>query len=316
MPRYKSYLELVEACNRVVDDSTRTYYWKHLESNRAVEERELTKFILRNHRREHQTCGYLTPEVVSKLPWTSNGVRELERGSSWDDGDAPIYGSQENRHTGCLNGRLICMMRSRAVQDSFPFLDGWGNGSGGPGDFVSLIEGPEEVKIPDYLALIPGLVQREVHLTAYVQTHDDILVWVQNRPEDALLYPEMLDHAASGAIKHGETESDAINRFVYEELDGGRGIMYKVKRHKPVSYFTMRPEEASQLRGSLEAGINTYRSVKVDEEWVPRGIQNGYEAGKFTLLTLDEVKHSLLNGEWRPSSAFCMARFLADIGAL
>lgn len=316
MPQYKSYLELIEACNRIVDDSTRTYYWKPLDSDRAVAERELTKLFLRNDRREHQAFGYLTPKIVSKLPWTSSGVREIYRDLSWDDGDAPIYGFQEDGHTGWLNARLTRMTRSRVVRETFPFLNKWGNGNGGPGDFVPLVGGPEEVKIPDYLALILGLVQREVHLTVYVQTNDDILVWAQSRPDDAILYPGMLDHAASGVIKHGETENGTINRLVYENLDGGRGHIYKVKRHKPVSYFTIRPEEAGQLKGLPEAGINTYRSVKVDEEWVPRGIQNGYEAGKFTLLTLNEVKHSLLDGEWRPSSALCMIRFLADIGAI
>lgn len=126
----------------------------------------------------------------------------------------------------------------------------------------------------------------------------------------------MLDHAASGVIKHGETESYAINRLLYEDLDGGRGQAYKVKSHKPISYFTIRPEEAGQLKGLPEAGMNTYRSIKVNEEWVPRGIKNGYEVGKFTLLTLDEVKDSLLNGEWKPSSALSMVRFLADTGAI
>ena len=116
----------------------------------------------------------------------------------------------------------------------------------------------------------------------------------------------MLDQVTSGVIKHGETESEAINRLVYEELDGGRGQTYKAKWHKPVSYFSIRREEAGQLKGLAEAGINTYRSVKVDEEWVPRGIKNGYEAGKFTLMMLHEVKDSLLNGEWRPSSALSM----------
>ena len=317
MPRYyKSYLELVESCNRVVDDSTRTSYWKPLDSNRAVAERELTKLVLRNDKREHQTFGYLTYDVVHSLLWTSCGVWEIERDSSWDDGDAHVYGFQEDGHTGWLNIRLTRMVRSRVVRENFPFLHEWGNGSEGPGDFFSLVGRPKDIKIPDYLTLILGIVQREVHLTIYVQTQDDILVWVQNRPDDALLYPGMLDHAASGVIKHGETESYAINRLLYEDLDGGRGQAYKVKSHKPISYFTIRPEEAGQLKGLPEAGMNTYRSIKVNEEWVPRGIKNGYEVGKFTLLTLDEVKDSLLNGEWKPSSALSMVRFLADTGAI
>lgn len=176
MPRYKSYLELIETCNRVVGDSTRTYYWKPLDSNRAVAEREFTKIVLRNDRREHQTFGYLTPDVVNSLPWTSCGVRQLERDSPWDDGDAHVYEFREDGHTGWLNDRLIRMARSRVVREKFPFLGEWGNGSGGPGDFVPLVGGPKDVKVPDYLAIILGVVQREVHLTIYVQTQDDILV--------------------------------------------------------------------------------------------------------------------------------------------
>lgn len=158
MPRYKSYLELVEACNRVVRDSTRTYYWKPLDSQRAVAERELTKLVLRNDKREHQTFGFLTPDVVSNFPWVASGVRTIERDSSWDYGDARTYGFQEDGNIEWLNARLTRMAESRMVRENFPFLTRWGNGCGSPGEFIPLVGGPKDVKIPDYLALILGLV--------------------------------------------------------------------------------------------------------------------------------------------------------------
>ena len=316
MSLYKSYLDLVKACNRVVDNDTPTKHRKPVSSGRAVAERELTKFALRNKKKEAQIFGYLTPGAVDTLPWDRSGVMRLMGDAAPEKGDALTYGFQADGNVPWLNAQLTRMaLKSPAVRQNFPFVSAWGNGSGLPGDYLPVIGAPD-VKMPECLAPIFGIVHRKVNIVAYTQTPNDVLIWVHSRPASALHYPSKLDNVSSGFVLHGETRSDTIDRLVLDEMDGGRGLNYKLTWHKPVAYFTIRGADAGELEGLAEAGIEACRSFKASEEWVPRAVEENDDVGEFALYTVEEVKDSLLDGEWKPGSALAMLRFLIDKGLI
>lgn len=202
------------------------------------------------------------------------------------------------------------------MREYFPFTGKWEGGRKGSGGYVPLVGGAGDVRIPDVLAPILGIVRKSIHITAYTETRDGMLIWGQNRPKTALYYPGKLDQTGSGYVKYGETEIEAINRLVHQELDGGRRLEYHMKWQKPVAYFTVRGDDACQLEGLAEEGIEVCRSVSVDQDWVPCGLTGNDEVGTFTPLTIEEAKTSLLNNEWKPGSALAMLRFLIDIGAV
>lgn len=260
MSLYKSYLDLIKACNLVVDNDTSTKHGKPVSSGRGVAERELTKFALRNKKKDAQIFGYLTPEAVDTLPWDRSGVMRLMGDAAPETGDARTYGFQADGNVPWLNAQLTRMaLKSPAVRQNFPFVSAWGNGSGLPGDYLPVIGAPD-VKMPECLAPIFGIVHRKVNIVAYTQTPNDVLIWVQSRPALALHYPSKLDNVSSGFVLHGETRSDTIDRLVFDEMDGGRGLNYKLTWHKPVAYFTIRGADAGKLEGLAEAGIEAGRS--------------------------------------------------------
>lgn len=85
-----------------------------------------------------------------------------------------------------------------------------------------MVVGPEKVKIPEQLAPILGVVQREVYVMAYNLTEDGVLIWAQVRPQTALHYSGKLDHVASGVVRYEEKRKDAVPRLVSEEMERAR----------------------------------------------------------------------------------------------
>lgn len=317
MAVFSSFLELVKACNRVVDNDMTTNSTKLVTYKRPVALRELTKFVLKTGTRKpkQRTFGFLTRDVVEDLPWGPSGIKKISRGRDQDGSPRP-YGLQEEGSVPALNERLVKLATCRSVRQNFPFTGKWVEHSRDPSGYVPLFGGSEGIRIPDVLVPLLGIVRKSVHITVHTWAPEGLLIWVQTRPRTALHYPGKLDQAASGCVWYGETESEAINRLVHEEIDGNRGMAYEVKWQKPVAYFTVGGDDACQLKGLAEAGIMTCRALKVEEDWVPWGLKGNDEVGAFAALTIDEVKESLLNDQWKPGSALVMLRFLIDVGAV
>lgn len=120
MTVYGSLLELVKGCNPVVDNDTATKHWEPASSGRAVAQRELTKFVLRNDNGERQTFGYLTSDVVDDLPWEKSGVQKVARESAWKEGNTRTCGFQEDANIKRLNDRVTCMTNRHAVRQNSP----------------------------------------------------------------------------------------------------------------------------------------------------------------------------------------------------
>lgn len=249
--------------------------------------------------------GCLIDSVVERMPWTSDfrlttsprrevHLLKREDTENW----------QETRSDAIQ--RLIDLARERKV---FPRL-------GKQTDEQFPILGASfDIGIERSAFSLFGIIGRGAHMTVYVRTEQGPKFWIPRRSATKSTYPGMLDQAVAGGVARGESPLDCIVREAGEEAAlSAEMVRENVLAAGTVTWFNISDDRAGGEPGLMNPGILYVYDLQVGEDVVFEPVEGDIDS--YSLMEVDDVKQSLLRGDFKPSCAMVMLDFFIRHGLI
>ncbi|KAG4437682.1 hypothetical protein IFR05_006844 [Cadophora sp. M221] len=289
----KSYLDLVNDCDSFPYDNPFTGPHAHWST--------LYQFFLPEDFRPH---GLMLPEIVKKMPWTSDFHVDHElRAVFLEPKD-----TTSDLSTVCSNAFSKLIQRS-IDQDNFTVLHKKHS------ELYPIVGYKHPVTFERYAGNLFGFVSRGAHLTVYSNTKDGMKIWVPRRSAHLFTYPNCLDTTVAGGVAAGEGPFDCIVREADEEASLAEDLVRKeTKACGCITYVGL-----TDPRGNGEQGLLSSDLVYVYDLELPEGVtcrQNDEEVKEFNLMSIEEVKRGLADGEFKTNSALVMIDFFIRHGII
>lgn len=163
-----------------------------------------------------------------------------------------------------------------------------------------------------------GVTSYGTHMTGYVKDEKEkygLKIWVPRRSVDKQTFSGMCDNTAAGGMTTGETPLQCAIREAKEEASLEERLTEK--RLKPVgclSYIYVRDKKAGGETGLIQPEVEYIYDIELDADTEVK--PNDGEVQNFKLLTVDEVKEFLANGEFKANSGIVIVDFLIRHGIL
>lgn len=160
-----------------------------------------------------------------------------------------------------------------------------------------------------------GINSYGVHMTMYVKTPLGMKIWVPRRAKSKQTYGGMLDNSVAGGLSTGETPLECVVREASEEASLPEGLVRSsAKPCGTVSYVHVRDKQAGGETGLIQPECQYVYDMEVGADMVPRPGDN--EVEDFFLWTVEEVKQSLADGQFKPNCAVVLLDFFIRHGIL
>lgn len=253
----------------------------------------------------HAVLGYILNKVVDKFAFSEDcwAVDSTNRTVTLV---TPPDATAEQRSD------LIAKTLSATVKrGSFEILNGWRNEMYpvyAPGG--ELLFEMERCASPLF-----GIVTYGVHATCYVEDEKGLRLWIPRRARTKQTYPGMLDNTVAGGMSTGEKPFECAVREAMEEASLPEEI---VKANAIpsgcVSYFYVRDPRAGGESELLQPEVEYIYDIRLDPSVIPK--PGDSEVEDFGLLTVEETKQALANGEFKPNCAMVLIDFFLRHGFL
>lgn len=248
------------------------------------------------------TYGYLLQETARSITW---------QGDRWKidhvSREIQLLGDSERERTHRLRETLL----QEKEKGTFHLLSLWTGEScpvyGPTGDLVLSIE---RIAAPLF-----GVVTYGVQLLAYTETDDELHVWIARRAQTKRTFPGMLDSTVGGGMTTGETPFECLVREANEEasfdttLTTSRAVAVGA-----ISYVSLTDERSKGEKGLLCPEIQFTYEMRVPADLIP--VPGDGEAEGFTLMSIDQLKEALANGEFTPANGEVVLDFFIRHGIL
>lgn len=164
-----------------------------------------------------------------------------------------------------------------------------------------------------------GITTYGCHMTAYVQGNEDkeqqTRIWVPRRAANKQTYGGMLDNTVAGGIATGETPFESLVRESAEEASLPEELVRKkAKAVGTVTYFHIRDQRAGGETRLVQPECQYVYDLELPEDVEPKPSDDEVES--FELKTVEEVKESIRNGEFKPNCALVLLDFFIRHGIL
>ena len=158
-----------------------------------------------------------------------------------------------------------------------------------------------------------GMVTCGLHCTAYIETKAGLKIWAPRRARNRPTHPGMLDNTVAGGMAFGDGAFATLIKESAEEANLREDIVCKYARScGTVSYFHIQAKRDGEESGLLQPTVKYVYDLGLPESMLLK--PNDYEVESFELLTIDQVRKALANGEFRPSSVMVLLDFLIRHG--
>ncbi|KAK7734678.1 hypothetical protein SLS53_007781 [Cytospora paraplurivora] len=267
----------------------------------------LYKLQLPNDPRTH---GLLTPDTVSKLPWTASFTINHE--------DRIVQLTVVNPEASQINAAFQAVIDGaiNLGTSTFPNLTSHSEMVRIIGARTNTGSSPGIIRVERFAAPLFGICSRGAHLTAYVRDTkrpsgaDGLRIWVARRGADLHTYPGMLDTTVAGGVKAEDTPLSCI----LAESDEEASIPYEyVQRHVVptgvVTYVTR-----SRRTGQVLPTILYVYDLELEEGMQP--LPKDGEVEGFYLMTVEEITKAMLGGEFKPNCCLVMLDFFVRQGVI
>lgn len=138
------------------------------------------------------------------------------------------------------------------------------------------------------------------------------MIWIPRRSRNKQTWPGMLDTTVAGAMAVGEGEWDCVVREAEEEASlNPNFVRDNARLSGKVMYFGIsdgRPERGGGEQGLLQPECGFVFELELGEGVLP--IPRDGEVEEFYCLTVEEVKETLMRGEYKTNSAAVMLDWL------
>lgn len=169
-------------------------------------------------------------------------------------------------------------------------------------------------------AALFGIASYGCHMTAYVKddsaTHG-IKFWIPRRSRTKMTWAGMLDNTVAGGMATGESPLDCIIREAQEEASLPEDVVrnrIKAAETETVTYIYLRNEESTGELGLLEPEVEYVFDLELPADVIPKPCDT--EVEQFYLMTVEEVKEAMANGEFKPNCAVVLLDFFMRHGIL
>ncbi|KAI0442874.1 hypothetical protein F4803DRAFT_346418 [Xylaria telfairii] len=274
--------------------------------------------------------GYLRPETVAKMPWTSSFRVSDEHPRTVTVLDSSQGSGSAAAFTGAFQELVdICIaqdtFRLMAKKHSEPFtVLSWPTSQREGGTGTGNGAGAEKVTMERFAAPLFGILLQGAHMIAYVRsraTEDDCGVisglWIPRRAKHLFSSPNMLDATVAGGIAAGTTALETIIKEAGEEATlPPELVRTRVRSTGLLTYVSSTdaihgwPGES----GLLCPGIVYTYEMELPEDVVPK--PHDGEVGSYSLMSVGDVQAALLNNEFKPDAAVVVVDFLIRHGVI
>lgn len=156
-----------------------------------------------------------------------------------------------------------------------------------------------------------GVVMYGVHINGYVKSPSgEYSLWIPRRAADKATYPGMLDNTVGGGLGYPYGPLETVYKECYEEagLDD-EYLNGKVKCCGNISYlYQLKPNDFSTELGLVQPEVEYIYDIEMDSEKIPHPVDN--ESEDFKLMTIDEIKSRLFNGEFKDNCGAVIIDFM------
>lgn len=269
----------------------------------------LYKLFLPNDPRTH---GYITSDVVAKLPWTAD--------FSIDHKDKTVRLAVAEIETDRINAAFQAVVDGAITLGTsvFPNLTSHS-------ELIRIIGArqypsktprqPVCIRLERFAASLFGICSRGAHLTAYVRDASQpvstgLRVWVARRDANLHTYPGMLDTTVAGGVKAEDTPRECI--VAESDEEAALPLAYVEKNIVPTGVVTY----VSQNRktGQVRPTILHVYDLELEEGMKPEP-KDG-EVEEFYLMTVEEVTKAMMAGEFKPNCCPVMLDFFIRHGVI
>ncbi|TRX94565.1 hypothetical protein FHL15_004517 [Xylaria flabelliformis] len=310
----KSYLPIVQnADNFPYDrDPLETYY----------------QLILAGDPKPH---GYLRPETVTKMPWTSSFKISHEHprtvtvlDSSQGSGSAAAFTAAFQELVDICIAQDAFRLMAKKHSEPFTILS-WPTrrSEGGTGPEKGVV-GVQRVTIERFAAPLFGILLQGAHMIAYVRsraTEDDCGVisglWIPRRAKHLFSSPNMLDATVAGGIAAGTTALETIIKEAGEEATLPPELVRTRVRSTGLLTYVSSTDAIHGWPGEtglLCPGIVYTYDMELPEDVIPK--PHDGEVGSYNLMSVGDVQAALLNNEFKPDAAVVVVDFLIRHGVI
>ncbi|KAG4438998.1 hypothetical protein IFR05_005514 [Cadophora sp. M221] len=287
-PRRKTYLEIVEDCDN--------FPYPEIGQINPYEQQvnSLWKFFLPEDSRPH---GFLLDSVVDKMPWTE---------------DFHVIASSKEIHLArkaSSSWEKLCSDSIDTLLDSVRALGIFAKLGKKRDEKYSIVGAKFPIGIERSASSLFGIVGQGVHMTVYTRTKSGLKFWIPQRNLGKSTYPGMLDNAVAGGVAAGEKPFECLVRESSEES----GIPeHYIREHAmaggTVAWFNISDSRAGGEIGLMNPGVLFVYDLEISEDAVLKPVDGDIHA--FHLMDVGEVKTSIEEGKFKPSSASVMIDFL------
>ncbi|ETS82565.1 hypothetical protein PFICI_04441 [Pestalotiopsis fici W106-1] len=301
MSPLKTFLDLVKATdNYPLVDIPRLPYAPDRSAS-------LYQLFLPNDPRPH---GFILPSVVDRMPWTSDFSishsipRTVQLRDASDGADTAA----------ACNAAFKKVIDAAGEAQVFANLQRvW------PEDYKVLgarCSGGSRVQLLRAAAGLFGISCRGAHMTVYTYTAaGELKIWVPRRSREMMTWPGKLDTTVAGGVRAEESPFECIVHEADEEASLPGAL---VRKHtKPVGVITYVAESAAGSGGELGLCVPDVLycyDLEVGQDVIPKPQDNEVEG--FYLMSVDQVKESLLREEFKTNCASVMIDFFIRHGVI
>lgn len=270
---------------------------------------DLYKLLLPDDSRTH---GYLTSDVVAKLPWTEDfSIDHKER-------IVRVAVAEAEAHR--INAAFQAVVDGAIALGTsvFPNLTSHSEmvRITGAREYPSKTpHQPGHIRLERFAASLFGICSRGAHLTAYVRDTNQpastgLRVWVARRDANLHTYPGMLDTTVAGGVKADDTPQQCIVAESDEEAALPLSYVEKNIVTAGVVTYVSQSKKTGQVRPTV---LHVY-DLELEDGMRPRP-KDG-EVEQFYLMTVDEVTKAMMGGEFKPNCCLVMLDFFVRHGII
>lgn len=251
--------------------------------------------------RDDHPHGYLLPETVHKMPWTTKfNVHHSQPRS------VTVLDSSNGENTADSINNAFAELITRCIdRDLFHVLD---RRHSEPFAIVGA-RYAAPVYIERFAASLFGLTTRGAHLVAYTITADaGMKIWIPRRAAHLYSYPNMLDATVAGGVKSGVSPFQTVVEEADEEASLPEAYIRQHARSRGViSHMSVTGERFPGEKGLVCPDYIYVYDIKLPVDMVPKPHDD--EVGNFYCMTTTEVQTALLKQEFKPDSAAVLINF-------
>lgn len=246
--------------------------------------------------------GYMLPEIVERMPWTScfvvqhkspRWVKVVDRSNGVSTAAAVNTAFQELVDI-CIQKDLFQVLSARH-SERFAVVG-------------ARYDAP--VYIERFAISLLGLTTRGAHLVAYSYPRDeDMRIWVSRRSPHLFTYPGMLDVTVAGGVKSGVTPLQTIVEEAQEEASlAERLIRQHVRSRGALTHMGVTGRGFSGEQGLVVPDYMFVYDIELPSDVTPKPHDD--EVSEFYSMGVLEVSRALLEGRFKPDAGAVMVEFL------